>query len=88
MLGNMTIRHVVRRLRTERGLTQLQLATAAGITPSAVAAIEYGVNTNPRMITLLGLAHALSVTPNDLMIEDSKAGPLPKRYRHKKRRRD
>ena len=83
-LPDMAIGQIVRRLRKLRGLTQLQLANAAGITPSGLAALEYGVNTDPRASTIKKLAHALQVTANDLLAEESLTGPAPKK-RGKKR---
>ncbi|MBB4929315.1 ribosome-binding protein aMBF1 (putative translation factor) [Lipingzhangella halophila] len=48
----------VRRMRVERGLSQISLARAAGMTQSAVARFEAG-GTVPSLPVLERLAHAL-----------------------------
>jgi transcriptional regulator with XRE-family HTH domain len=52
--------------RTERGMTQAELADAAGIDASAVSRYERGV-TEPRAYTLLALAVALGTTTDYLV---------------------
>jgi transcriptional regulator with XRE-family HTH domain len=56
---------VVARCRYRRGMTQEQLAEAAGLSVSAVKAIERGARTG-RMAALHRLARALGVTTSDL----------------------
>src|SRR3972149_4036153 len=48
-------------LRREKGLSQEQLAVAAGVSCSTVTAIETGRNINPSVSTLLKLAPCLDV---------------------------
>lgn len=66
----------LRRLRSERGLSQETLAHRAGITKNQVQLLEAGRASgslakpgmsNPRMATLSGLADALGVTVADLL---------------------
>jgi transcriptional regulator with XRE-family HTH domain len=56
----------VRELRAAAGLTQQQLAVAAGMTLSNVAQIERGKITDPRLSTLRALAAALGVPLGEL----------------------
>lgn len=55
-----------RRLRVAAGLSQAELAEAASITKSTVAAIEQG-RANPRLDTLEAIARALGVEVVDLL---------------------
>ena len=59
------------RLRKERGLSQSQLATKAGIHVQALARIERGDRpiANVRLSTALALADALQVDPHQLLDE-------------------
>jgi transcriptional regulator with XRE-family HTH domain len=52
----------VREARTERGLSQEQLADAAGIHVTHLGGVERGVR-NPNYATIVRLARALQVTP-------------------------
>jgi tetratricopeptide (TPR) repeat protein/transcriptional regulator with XRE-family HTH domain len=52
---------VLRKLRTERGLTQQELAEAAGLSPRAVSDVERGVVTTARKDTVRLLADALQL---------------------------
>jgi transcriptional regulator with XRE-family HTH domain len=59
-------------LRAAAGLTQHQVAQAAGLTLPHYAALESGKSSsgrpaNPRLDTLLNLARALSAHPADLI---------------------
>jgi transcriptional regulator with XRE-family HTH domain len=65
----------LRALRKEAGLTQMGLATAAGITLSAVTQMEAGKIGNPRLDTLKALARALGCTLDDLGQNDDQAEP-------------
>lgn len=56
----------LRELREKRGLTQEQLAVAAGVTAKTVANIENGRSAIPLKGTLRLLADALGVEPDDL----------------------
>ena len=59
----------IKRLRKEQSLSQDQLARKAGITYTTLAKIESGVNQNPTMKTLQGIAKALDVTLDELVSE-------------------
>ena len=56
----------VRRLRTERGLTQEQLAFEAGIDLTYEGGIERGKR-NPSLMVMVRMAEALGVTPSELL---------------------
>lgn len=69
---------VLRRHRTEHGLSQEALAYQAGITKNQLQLIESGRSTgrkdgvgpsNPRMATLSGLAGVLGISVADLMLD-------------------
>ena len=56
----------LRRLRTARDLTQERLAGAANLTTGYVNTLERGMQV-PSLTTIVKLAHALGVTPSDLL---------------------
>ncbi len=75
----------LRRLRSERELTQEQLADAAGLSRAGYRKIE-AAQSEPRANTVLALARALEVKPGDLL---RPAPPLPvARFRSTKRMRE
>ena len=53
---------LLRQLRAEGGLTQEELAAAAGISPRTVSDLERGINLTPRRATAELLADALGLT--------------------------
>jgi transcriptional regulator with XRE-family HTH domain len=57
----------VKRLRVAAGLTQQQVAVAAGLSVSIVAQIEQGTNADPRASTLEALARVLKATVDELL---------------------
>lgn len=59
---------VVRRLRTDLGMTQEALAFKAEVTLGTLSRVERGV-TNPAWPTLLKIADALGITPVELITE-------------------
>jgi transcriptional regulator with XRE-family HTH domain len=67
---------VLRRLRTERGLSQEALAFASGVTVSTLSRIERGEN-SPTWATLMQIARALDVTPIELVIAVENARERP-----------
>jgi transcriptional regulator with XRE-family HTH domain len=85
MLGLlMPIKDRVRQLRTAAGLTQQGLATAAGLSVSAVVQLESGKIPDPRVSTLKALAKALGTTLDDLAGEEEEtpaAEPEPPKPR-------
>lgn len=64
----------LRKLREERGLTQKQVASAAGINESTVRNYELARRT-PKPEHIDGLAHALDVAPEALIPFDDRADP-------------
>lgn len=69
---------VIKRCRTERGLSQESLAHQAGITKNQLQLIEAGRSSgrtdgvgpsNPRMATLTGIASVLETTVSELLAE-------------------
>jgi transcriptional regulator with XRE-family HTH domain len=56
-------------LRSDRGMTQAQLAEMIGISQPRIARIERG-EANPRLITLSKLAHALDVSLSELLVDN------------------
>lgn len=63
----------VRQLREQQNMTEGQLATAAGLTPGRLDAIEAG-RFDPRLDVLLALAHGLNVQPSELVKCAAEAG--------------
>lgn len=62
----------LRRVREERQLTQERLAAAANLTTSFVNHVERGMKV-PSLTTILKLAHALGVTPSELLSDFTSA---------------
>jgi HTH-type transcriptional repressor of puuD len=62
------------KLRKAVGLTQVQLANAAGVDPSLVSRIERGEVTKPAITTVQALARALRVTLDELAADPD---PVP-----------
>ncbi len=56
----------LKRLRTLRALTQVELAQRAGVTPATVVRVERN-QAEPHMSTLRKLAEALRVDPAELV---------------------
>ena len=79
----------VKRLRVAAGLTQMGLATSAGLNLSIVAQIEQGANADPRGSTLMVLARALGVTVDELLTtpDEAEEGKRPKAEPAKKGRK-
>ena len=59
----------LRKLRNDKGLTRQELATSAGLSMGAVAAIEQGRAPDPRISTILALAEALDTKVEDLFAD-------------------
>jgi transcriptional regulator with XRE-family HTH domain len=55
----------VRRVRRERGMTQEQVALAAGLDTAVISRIEAGQR-EPRVTNIVRIAKALEVAPGDL----------------------
>ena len=56
----------LRQTRERQGLKQTQLAAAAGLSAAAISQLENGER-RPNFTTLVGLARALSTTPDGLL---------------------
>ncbi len=69
---------VVRRLRTNLGMTQETLAFEAGVTLGTLSRVERGI-TNPAWPTLVKIADALGMTPVELVAEVEAARGPPTR---------
>ena len=61
------LKTMIKRLRTERGLTQVELAKKAKVTQTYVAKIEGGDRGNPSLPVLQRLARALGVPVTALL---------------------
>lgn len=60
----------LRKLRTQKGLSQQALARSAGVAQSTVSEIEAG-KSSPKVKVLIKLATALEVPVSELLEEDS-----------------
>jgi transcriptional regulator with XRE-family HTH domain len=81
------LRDNLKRLRAAAGMTQQELAVAAGLSVSIVAQLERGVIRDPRMETLRALASALRTTLDALAGHTAAgAGSLPSAQKQKRRR--
>jgi transcriptional regulator with XRE-family HTH domain len=69
------MRHIV--LREQAGLTQEQEAKKAGVSPTTISGIESGKITRPHFRTILKLAGALGVRPDDLAEREPPKGTAP-----------
>ncbi len=65
-------------VRKESGLTQQQLANAAGVTKATISSLELGTSKNPAATNLLPLARALHVDPEWLISGKGEKSPDPK----------
>lgn len=69
----------VRELRKAKGMTQVQLAEAAGIRPASLSALESGQTTGVDFGTLEAVANALGVDAGYLIVHERKDSPKGKR---------
>jgi transcriptional regulator with XRE-family HTH domain len=67
----------LRELRKARGLTQKQLADAAGVDSTYLSKVEAGRMTAPKEATLRWIAEALNYSGDRLVLE---SGRVPARY--------
>lgn len=65
-----TIGNKLLAIRKKRGLTQSEVAEAAGLSDRTYAEIERG-SVNMRVDTMLRICHALGITPDDIMTDES-----------------
>ncbi len=52
----MTVGEIIKETRTQRGLTQIELAQKAGVSPSSITRIENDKETNRRILARVCLA--------------------------------
>ena len=76
----MPIGERLKALRIARGMTQLELAQATGLSLSIIAQLEQGETANPRLNTVKALARALEVS----LLELAENGDEPPPRRRKK----
>ena len=78
----------LRELRAAAGMTQQQLAVAAGLSVSLVSQIEQGTNADPKVSTVTNLARALGVGVASLIeVQMPPAPPMPAPVAGEKQRR-
>ena len=63
-------------IRKQRGMTQAEVAEAAGLSDRTYADIERGT-VNMRIETILRICQVLHITPDEIMTEDKPAAALP-----------
>ena len=66
---------ILKELRAEKGLTQVELAKLANLAPSCIAMIEVGKN-EPTAKTLVNLSKALNVTIDYLVGNENDFGAV------------
>jgi len=71
-------------LRNAAGMTQQQLAVAAGLRMSLITQMEQGSKTDPRMSTLLALARALRVNVEALLVSGHATAEMSAAKKRKK----
>lgn len=64
--------HRIKELREERGMSQLALATAAGLDKAAMSRIEKG-KTHLNVPTMRQIAKALDLRPGDLLLDEDRS---------------
>lgn len=65
----------VRRIRTEKGISQQQLAAKMGCNTSTIGGIEASICPGLQTRTIVALAAALDVLVDDLLADPRKEGP-------------
>jgi transcriptional regulator with XRE-family HTH domain len=68
----------LKQLREAAGMSQQELAVAAGLSVSIVSQIERGSRSDPRVSTVLALAKALGVGVEQLAVSEAEAKPARK----------
>jgi transcriptional regulator with XRE-family HTH domain len=67
MPTDLALAGAIRKLREERGLSQEDVAFAAGVTTAALSKLERGA-TSPNWSTIRSIAAALDVRPSELVV--------------------
>jgi transcriptional regulator with XRE-family HTH domain len=57
----------LKKIRTEKGLSQIQLAAKAGVSTSTISLIENSEIYKPNSSTLKAIAHALNISVDKLI---------------------
>lgn len=63
----MTIAESVKNIRKEKGMTQLELSEASGISRTTIVEIETDAHSNTTVYVLCQLCKAFRLTPNDII---------------------
>ena len=73
----MEFKDILRKLRTEKRMTQEELGKLVGLNKEAIYKYEKGIVVNPKRLMIIKLAQIFDVTPSYLLgIEDGKANAL------------
>jgi transcriptional regulator with XRE-family HTH domain len=84
----MALKDKLQELRRAAGLTQQELATAAGLSVSVVQHIERGAIPDPRVSTLKAVAKALDATIDELIANGGEASSRPARGKRRRKKGD
>lgn len=57
----------IKKIRQEKGISQDRLSKLADLSLNTVVNVESGANPNPTIETLVKMANALGVTPDELL---------------------
>ena len=68
----MTLGERITKLRTERGISQVELAEKTGLSRMCIYKCENDDTTDPRLYTIKSIADALGVTLDELPLSDYK----------------
>ena len=63
----MQLGRTLQELREKRGITQVELARAVGVTQTYITKLENGAKVNPSLSVMTNLARALRVELTDLL---------------------
>lgn len=66
----MSVAYKIKEFRKKAGLTQVELATQAGVSRTVISGLESGTTTVTSTATLLKLAKALNVTIDELFFKE------------------
>ena len=62
---------IIKEVRTEKGMTQNELAEKSGVSRVTIMALENGTKTSTTTDTLIALSKALGVSVNDIFFTES-----------------
>ncbi len=68
-----TVGQKIKELREQERISQEELGRRAGVSTASISKIEQGKVRQPSRITLLGIADALSVSPDELLVQEEPA---------------